>query len=351
MKEDGKERITIYSIAREAGVSPATVSRVLNGTQRVSAGRRERIEELIKKYNFRPSAIARSLTGRNTRVLGFIQPDISHPYYNTLFLATEKRALELGYTILLGNTLNDNMMHVNNMESHYMRLMGEKHVDGILIAGGRIQDTSFGEDYKAEFGAFITHTPIITVSGRLSWIECPSVTVDEKIGISLMVNYLVSLRHERIGFLGGIRGIEPTDTRLSTFRECLAGHGLEYREAWHLEGGFSSEDGRTAMESLLQLRDKPTAVLCFNDLTAIGAISTAQRAGLDVPRDISIAGIDNIGLVEFIHPPITTVDLRAPEQGQTAVQMLVDILNGKPCAEHAVVEPRLVIRGSCERPR
>jgi DNA-binding LacI/PurR family transcriptional regulator len=100
-------------------------------------------------------------------VLGFIQPDISHPYFNSLFLAAEQHALELGYTIILGNTLNDNTRHLNNMETHYMRLMEEKHVDGVLIAGGRIHDVESAQDYMDEFRTFLAATPVVTVSGRL----------------------------------------------------------------------------------------------------------------------------------------------------------------------------------------
>ena len=350
MADVGSEKVTIYSIAKEAGVSPATVSRVLNGSQPVSGDKRSRVEEIIRLHNYRPSAIARSLTGQDTRVLGFIQPDIAHPYYNSIFVAAEQKAMELGYTFFLGNTLNDNLRHINNMEAHYLRLMKEKHVDGVLVAGGRINDATPTGDYVAEFGAFKSHTPIVTVSGHLPWTDCPSVTSDNRKGIFLMVNYLASLKHERIGFLGGARGIEPTMTRLRTFREALTEHGLEYREEWHVEGGFGVEEGRTAMEELLQLREKPTAILCFNDLTAIGAIFVAHKYGLDVPGDISIAGIDNIPFSQYVHPPITTVDLRGPEQGRIAVEMLVDILHGTDGMTERVLEPRLAVRGSCASP-
>jgi DNA-binding LacI/PurR family transcriptional regulator len=352
MSENGKEHITIYRIATEAQVSPATVSRVLNGTQAVSAEKRNRVECIIRKYNYRPSPIARSLSGRGTSVLGFILPDIAHPYYNSLFLAAEQRAKELGYTIFLGNTLNDNVHHVTNLESDYIRLMQENHVDGLLLAGGHIQDVNLDEEYMDDFRNALASTPIITVSCRLPWVECPSVTMDETTGVSLMVDYLVSLRHERIGFLGGDRGIQPTDLRIDTFRSCLRSHGLEFHNEWHFEtGSMSVGAGKTAMESLLRLEDRPTAVMCFNDLTAMGAIFAAQQAGLEVPTDISIAGIDNIEFGEYVHPPITTVDLRAPEQGRLAAQALIDLLTGELQTLHTIIEPRLVVRDSCAPPR
>jgi LacI family transcriptional regulator/LacI family purine nucleotide synthesis repressor/LacI family repressor for deo operon, udp, cdd, tsx, nupC, and nupG len=356
MSDIRNERITIYRIATEAGVSAATVSRVLNGTQNVSDAKRKRIEEVIDRYDYRPSAIARSLTGQDTRVLGFIQPDIAHPYYNSLFVAAEQRALEQGYTFLLGNTLNDNIRHINNMETHYLRLMQDKHVDGVLIAGGRLLDENLSDDYMEEFRACMKTTPIVTVSGRLTWTECPSVTADEEAGMALIVNYLASLKHERIGFLGGYAGIEPTKTRLRSFQNSLDGHGLEYREAWHFASGFGIEEGRCAMESLLQVRDRPTAVVCFNDLTAIGAIAVAQRHGMRIPGDISIAGVDNIAFGNHMHPALTTVDLHGPNQAVAAANLLIDMIGDRhhpsrvPVTEHIQLEPTLRIRESCGRP-
>ena len=352
MTENGKGRITIYKIAAEADVSPATVSRVLNDTQPVSNDKRERIERVIDKYHYRPSAIARSLSGRDSKILGFIQPDIAHPYYNSLFLSAEQRAKELGYTIFLGNTLNDNVHHVTNLETEYIRLMQEKHVDGLLLSGGHIQDVDQDQQYMMEFREALANTPIVTVSYQLPWEECPSVTADEQTGVLEMVDYLVSLHHTDIGFLGGDRGIQPTDLRIEAFRKGLDRHNLTFRKEWHLEtGGMVVTDGKVAMETLLKKSDRPTAVLCFNDLTAMGAIYAAQEAGFNVPGDISIAGIDNIQFSEYIHPAITTVDLRGPEQGAIAVRMLIDLLAGELTELHTVIKSRLVIRNSCARPR
>jgi len=350
MSDDENGRITIYRIAREARVSPAPVSRVLNGNQSVGAEKRTRVENVIAAHNYRPSAIARSLSGQETRVLGFIQPDISHPYYHSLFLAAERKAIEMGYTILLGNTLNDNMTHITDMEQHYIRLMLEKRVDAILISGGRIQDVEVSDEYKSEFRRTLRTTRIMTISHRLPWIECPSVMADDAVGMQIAVNYLVSLKHCRIGFLGGLRGIEPSNTRLGSFVKALESHGLEYREAWHLESGFDMEDGKVAMEALLQLRDKPTAIVCFNDLVAIGAIFAAHRAGLNLPEDLSITSVDNIRHSKFVHPALTTVDVCASELGALAVERVVHALAGGLEELHSVLTPRLVIRDSCAPP-
>ena len=224
-------------------------------------------------------------------------------------------------------------------------------VDGILICGGRVHEHTVIPEHRRELAEYLEKLPIVTVSGRMPGLDSPSVSCDEAAGIELMVNYLSSVKHRRIGFLGGIRGIEPTDTRIDALIRSLAERGVEYRSEWCVEGhGFDMDSGRQSMEALLQLREQPSAVICFNDLVAIGATYTAQRHGLNVPRDISIVGIDNIPLSEFIYPPITTVDLRAAEQGTLAVELLVDLLAGHASSIERVVSPRLVIRDSCSAP-
>ena len=134
------EKVTIYRIASEAGVSAATVSRVLNGNTRVSSEIRERVEGLIEQYAFHPNAMARGLTGQRSHVMGFIIPDITNPYWGALFLGAERQALELGYSLFLANTLNDNTQHATNLESRYLKAMRQQQVDGILIAGGRVHE-------------------------------------------------------------------------------------------------------------------------------------------------------------------------------------------------------------------
>jgi LacI family transcriptional regulator len=346
------DRITIYRIAEEAGVSPSTVSRVLNGNVRVTSANREKVEALIRRYEFEPNPVARSLTGHRSHVIGFIMPDITNPYWGSLFLGAERQALDLGYTLFLANTLNDNSRHATNLESRSLHAMKQKQVDGILISGGRVHEHDVIPEHLQELSSFLEEIPIVTVSGRMPGLDTDSVSSDEAKGIESLVNYLVSVKHTEIGFLGGVSGIEPSDMRVNAFRGSLERHGLSYRPEWRIEGAeFNMEDGREAMERLLQLRSRPTAVICFNDLVAIGAIYTAQRHGLDVPGDISVAGVDNIPLSQYIHPAITTIDLKAAEQGSLAVKMLCDILGKTGARSQVIVTPQLVIRDSCAAPR
>ncbi|MBF9015339.1 MULTISPECIES: LacI family DNA-binding transcriptional regulator [unclassified Oceanispirochaeta] len=347
---NGSEGITIYEIAREAGVSTATVSRILTGHQKVSNEKRVRVEALIEKYNFTPNSMARNLSSGKSRILGFIQPDIEHPYYAKLYTSAERRAAELGYSIFLGNTLNDNSRHINNLEMKYLRQMQEKKVDGIMIAGGRLQDIEHRREYESELKAIISTTPIVSINTHMPWIDCPSVKTNEEAGIIQMMDYFVSLGHTDIGFIGGVEGIDPSAERLQSMRIGLEKNGLVFSEEWHIgSSGFSAEDGRIALSRFLKLDNMPTAVLCFNDLVAIGFINEAHNQGLKIPEDISVAGIDNIAFGDYLIPSLTTVDLKAEEQGRRGAEIMVDYLNKQIEDHHSVIEPRLILRNSCSK--
>jgi DNA-binding LacI/PurR family transcriptional regulator len=341
-------RATIYSIAREAGVSVSTVSRVLTGSARVAEEKRRAVDEAIRRHNYRPSLVARRLARKQSRVIGFIIPDVSHPFYGAAFLGAENRAVSLGYSLLLGNTLNDNTTHVTNVESRLLSVMLETQVDGIIMMGGRVNETTAIPAHVDEMQQVMAQVPVVTASGRMQGVDCLSVEVNEAHGMQLAVNYLVTLGHRKIGFVGGYHGIEPSDTRMRSFRSCLEDHGLSCDETWCIEGGFDIEGGRTVMEAFLSLRHRPTAVICFNDLVAIGALYEARKNGLRVPEDVSLVGVDNISLGEYVYPRLTSVNLDARRQGATAVDLMVDTLEGKKSRRHLVLLPRLSIRDSCQ---
>jgi LacI family transcriptional regulator/LacI family purine nucleotide synthesis repressor/LacI family repressor for deo operon, udp, cdd, tsx, nupC, and nupG len=340
-------RVTIYQIAREADVSVSTVSRVLNGTMPVSAKKRRAVEAAIRRHDYRPSRFARNLGRGRSMVIGFILPDVSHPFFGTAFLGAENRALERGYSVVLGNTLNDNIGHVTNVESRLLQVMLSNEVDGIIMMGGRVNESVPVPGHWEEMRQVMAQVPVVTTGGRQRAADCPSVEMNETHGIGLAVNYLAVLGHRRIGFLGGVRGIAPSDERMGTLRDHVKERGLDCEDSWLIESGFHIEDGRHAMEALLQVRDAPTAVLCFNDLVAIGAIYAARKSGLRVPEELSIVGMDNIALAEYIAPRLTSVDLDARLQGSTAVDLLIDVIEGKSPDRNVILQPTLAIRDSC----
>jgi DNA-binding LacI/PurR family transcriptional regulator len=283
-------------------------------------------------------------------VMGIVLPDISHPYFETAFLGAEARAVERGYLMILGNTMNDNIRHTTDVESRLLQMMLEKQVEGIVMMGGRVNEPVSLPKHKEEMLRILDQVPVVTAGGRFNDIDIGSVEMDEARGIDLAVNYLAALGHRQIGFLGGSKGIDPTDTRMRVLRERIEDHGMSCEERWFVESGFTIEDGRSAMEAFLMMRDRPTAVLCFNDLIAIGALYAARKNGIRVPEDLSVIGIDNIPLAEYIVPQLTTIDLDPSLQGSRAVDLLADILEGKDPDRRILLQPRLAIRDSCHRP-
>ena len=342
-----ERNVTIYRIAKEAGVSVSTVSRVLTGAARVSEDKRKSVEAVIRRHRFRPNAMARSLSRRRSLVIGFILPDVTHPFFGAAFLGAEGRALELGYSLLLGNTMNDNIRHVTNEESRLLEIMLANRVDGIIMMGGRVNEPCLVPEHREEMRRVMAQVPLVTAGGRPRGIDCWSIGMDEASGVELAVNYLCTLGHRRLGFLGGIRGIEPTDTRMEFFRKRVEDRGVTAESDWFVESGFTIEDGRNGMESYLLLRERPTALVSFNDLTAIGALYTARKHGISVPEELSIVGMGNIPLAEYVVPRLTSVDLDARLQGSKAVDLMIDILEGRNPPKNIVLQPKLMIRDSC----
>lgn len=342
-------KVTIYTVAEEAGVSPSTVSRYLTGNARIREEKRKKIADAIQKYNFKPNAVARKLSNKQTKTLGFIMPDVTHPFFGTAFLEAERQALECGYTILLFNTLNDNMVYPNAIEMKYIDLIMEQPIDGLIIMGGHIDDSDPDPKYLERLKGLTEQLPVVTINDDIKALNCARIVVDEEEGIHALVNYLASLHHRHIGVIGGIPGIHPTDKRLQMIEAALVSNELDYHPEWYMGGGFGIDRGKQAMEYILQQRERPTALICLNDLVAIGAINTAFCNGLRVPEDISIAGIDNIYLTEYITPSITSIDLNPKQLGRMAVSIMVDVLQGKSAPKKTVLGTRLVIRNSCTR--
>lgn len=343
------KKITIYTIAQEAGVSVSTVSRFLNGSANVSEEKRKKIDEVIKKYNYKPNAIARNLSNQETKMIGFILPDVTHPFYGTAFVEAEKRAMELGYTILLCNTMNDNMLNNTHMEEKYIDILSSKMVDGVIMMGGHINELQFDVNYIKKIKHLVDSVPVVMINGEIEDVDCYKIMTNDEMGIQSLINYFVSLKHEKIGFVGGILGIQPTNKRLEAVKTALKVHGIDFNDEWFIETGFDINSGIEAFERLLQMSERPTAVVCINDLVAIGIIHSAEKFGLSIPEDLSVTGFDNIYLTEYVIPRITTVDLNPKELGRRAVDLLVSELRGeRPEKKKVVMDTRLIIRDSCK---
>jgi LacI family transcriptional regulator/LacI family purine nucleotide synthesis repressor/LacI family repressor for deo operon, udp, cdd, tsx, nupC, and nupG len=338
-----KENKTIYDIAKEANVSPATVSRVLTGNAKVRPQTMRKIVEVIEKYNFRPNSLARSLLYKQSKMIGFILPDINHPFFSTLVQKSEAHALELGYTSFLCNTMNS-----SENESKYLESLIEKQVDGIIYLGGRINDTDTDEEYAEEMKNVMKRIPVVFVNGQMAGVDAHIVRTDEESGLIKLVELLINLNHKKIGFVGGQKGISSTEVKKNTFIKTIKSKGLEVKEEWILDGGFNIESGEEVAAQLLYLRERPTAVVCVNDLVAIGVIKVLTKFGLQVPENISVVGFDDVYLAKYYPPGITTVSQNYDLLGKTAINVLVDLINEKEAEKETIVPTSLVLRDSCK---
>ncbi|HHY81874.1 MAG TPA: LacI family transcriptional regulator [Clostridiales bacterium] len=339
--------ITIYTIAEEAGVSVATVSRYLTGNANVKEKNRQKIEKVIEKYNYRPNSIARNLSNQETKTIGILLPDVTAPFFGMVFLEAERVAFEMGYSLLLGNTMNDNVITNTNVERSYIEFLLENQVDGLIILGGHIDNLHTDPEYFNRIKALIGRVPVVMVNGEIKGLDCYNIRTDDTKGINQMVDYLVSLNHEKIAFIGGYMDIQPTMRRLKTMWSAMAKYGIQFNPDWFIEDDFSVQAGKDSMEKLLQMKERPTAVICVNDLVAVGALHTAVRMGLKVPEDISIVGFDNTYLTEWVMPEITSVDIQPKQLGRMAVEVMIGHLEGREVPKDIVFDSQLVIRDSC----
>lgn len=335
------KQVTVYDIAKEAKVSVATVSRVLNGTAPVKASTRAKIESIMNRHQFQPNALARSLSKRETGIIGVILPDITNPFFPEVFAGIMHEGQESGYTFFLCDTLGD-----YEKESEYLNIMQEKRVDGILFMGGRVNLNDCSDAMVQEVVEHANKIPMVLVNGNLKKADLTRVATDEYAGTVLAVQHLIELGHTKIGFIGGQSVMATTTVKLRAYRKCMREAGLPIREEWVLPDDFSVDAGISQMQRLLSLPERPTAVCCVNDFTAIGAMKTAIERGLRVPEDISIVGFDDTLLARHFIPELTTVSQQAYELGQTAVKVLRQAINQERVKKLTSLSPKLIVRQS-----
>lgn len=313
-------RPTIADVARTAGVSKATVSRVLNGTSRyVRDETRERILQTIKDLGYRPSTVARSLVSRRTQTIGLLISDVGNPFYAEVFHGVEDVALAHGYDIFLYNTGYD--MERARM---FARSLADRRMDGALLW------TSVPHDVLLEIAR---HVPVVLAVDRQALIterlEVEGIvgvfSTDFTPGIRMAVEHLVGLGHRRLAHVSGPMEQATARLRRDLFLEAVAACGIDPASVPVVEGNFGIDGGRRALDRILEC-GPATAILAANDLTAIGVTWAARRHGLRVPEDLSVVGFDNIDLAAEMDPPLTTIDIPRYEGGKAGMQMLLELM-------------------------
>ncbi len=333
--------VTIYDIAREANVSVATVSRVLNNTAPVKDSTRKRILEVIEKYQFQPNALARSLLKKETQTIAMILPDITNPFFPEVFWGAENKGREMGYTFFLCDSAGD-----YKRETEYLHILRERRVDGIIFLGGRINLAKCPDELVREVVDLSRHVPIVLVNGDLPGSGLHRVYTNEAKGAQLAVQHLLELGHREIAFLGGLDDMSTTQVKVRAVRKVLREHGLSLPKQWIKYGEFSLQAGKMLMDELLASSPRPTAVICVNDFTAIGAIKSATEHGLRIPEDVSIIGYDDTPLSMAVIPELTTISQNTYDLGRLSVEILHKLIAGEKVKKRTELMPRLIVRGS-----
>ncbi|WP_409273203.1 LacI family DNA-binding transcriptional regulator [Neobacillus sp. SCS-31] len=313
---------SIKEVAKHAGVSVATVSRVLNDKGYVSEDARKRVQKAIDDLDYRPNAVARSLFKKTSKTIGLLVPDIVNPFFPELARAVEDTLSRLGYTVILCNTDES-----KEKEQSYLEMMMQKYIDGMIVVSNTLS--------AAQVTKY--NIPLVSIDREISK-ELPSILVENKKGASMAVSFLKNKGRKRIAHLRGPMYIPNAVERCAGYLEEV-GHEPWFEESYIAEGNY---DMKTSIEStlrLLMMNPEIDAIFAGNDLSAIGAIKAIHKLGKKVPEDIAVVGFDGIMLSESTTPELTTVAQPIYELGELAAATLVKIIEQQPDMEHFYTLP------------
>jgi DNA-binding LacI/PurR family transcriptional regulator len=302
-------------IAKIAGVSSATVSRVINGLSSVRPATAERVRRVIEELKFIPNGSATTLKYGRSSTYGLIIPDITNPFFPEFIRSFEGILAETNYNMLVASTESQPL----RMQKTIHRMLVSQ-VEGIALLASEI-DT-------VPIESMITNrVPLVTMDRRVVGKGLSDVCVDSTSGMREAVRHLYKLGHRKIGYIGGSAGPTISDHRLHSFLLAMGKVGLAVETRFLRVGNYRVSGGEAAMTELLRLPERPTAIVAANDLTAIGALRAAHQRGLSVPGDVSIIGFDDIELADFVHPSLTTLRLPRHELADTFVSALSALAN------------------------
>jgi LacI family transcriptional regulator len=333
--------VDIRDVARRAKVSTATVSRTVNQVATVDAQLAKRVWKAIAELGYYPNRQARALVSGRSRVFGLIVSEITNPFFPEIVQTFETLAVEQSYEILLTSTVHD----PKRMELAVRRMI-EGRVDGVAIL-------TFGmEDELLEHLRF-RNLPLVFVDVGPKAPRVSNIRVDYAHGIRQAVQHLAAMRHERIGFVAGPLRLRSAVARRDAFEASMREIGLQVRPEFIVEGDHRLEGGKLALRKLSKLREQPTALMCSNDMTAIGVMRQAFDLGIAVPQELSVIGFDDTRLADFMIPPLTTIQMSQAELATLAFNALLKEVKREapsPNGTEFVLKTQLILRKSTTFP-
>lgn len=335
---ENQTNVTIKDVARLSGVSPMTVSRVINQSQRVSPVTRSRVEQAISELGYVPSRLARGLSRQKTGTIALIVPDVANPFFTLIVRGAEDVARRAGYRVLLCDTRSD-----LTLEAEVIEEMIAHRVEGIVIAP--VSDASRGQLKRlARFGV-----PFVLIDRTIPGVECDVVLGDSAAGARRLVEHLIALGHRRIGMIVEDENVSTARERRAGYAEALEGAGIPLDSALVSRATADPHGGLGGMQTLLRLAERPTAVFTVNNLVALGAIEAVRAAGLEVPDDVALVCYDDIEYASRLYPFLTVMLQPAETFGSLGTQLLLERIEGRRVngGRKVVLPADFVVRESC----
>lgn len=329
-----KRAVTIQDVAKTAGVSVSTVSRVLNGKVDVAEETHDRILSIIDDLGYTTNLAARSMRSQKKNLIGLIMPDIAYPFAIEVMKGVNRAIAESEFDLLVYTTGDVRKSGRASAEQKYVSLLTNSISDGVIIVA------------PVE-GEFNLDAPIVSIDPSIQNPNYPAVHATNYQGSMEAMQYLFNLGHKRIGYISGRVELESSNRRLQGYKDALAQAGIPVDESLIAAGDYTTETGVKGARKLLSSNNPPTAIFASNDQMAMGVFQVAEEMGLRIPEDLSLVGFDNIPESKYLG--LTTVDQFISEMGYVGTQMLIKIINGIPLEDQTYrMQTRLIIRNSCK---
>lgn len=329
--------MNIREIAKRARVSTATVSRTINRHPSVHPQLAKRVLKVVEELGYFPSMQARALVSGRSRIFGLIVSEITNPFFPEIVHVFEETALQHNYEVLLTSTVHD----TERMKTAVRRML-EHRVEGVAVMTFGMEE-SLLDDLK------LRKVPLVFVDVGPQRPHVSNIRIEYLLGIRQAVQHLAALRHERIGFITGPLTLKSAIARRDAFLRSMKEIGMEADPRLVVEGNHTLEGGAIAFERMLRASSRPTAVLCSNDMTAMGVMRKSYAEGIVIPRDLSVVGFDNIRITQYMLPPLTTIEMSQTELARIAFQALLEDVQRKtpnPKGTEYVLKTSLVLRES-----
>lgn len=331
-----REAVRLRDVAAHAGVSPATVSRTLNGDVNVNPELRERVTRAVETLGYRRNMLARNLRLQRLDAIGVVVSDIENPHFTETVKVIEDEGFRLGYRVLVCST-NESA----EKQATYLKMLADEHVAGVIVAPSDPAGPGISELIDSGI-------PVVAFDREVSDPRADTVIADNVAGLATATNVLIEAGHTDIAYVGGRKGVETSAERVQGYRMAMRQAGLRPRA---VDGGFRIEGGRQAVAALLALPSPPTGVVVANNLMTLGALSAAHEAGVSIPEQLALVGVDDPYWAQFVNPPITTMAQPVASMARDAIGMLVARLNGQTGPpQRSVHSLGLIVRSSSGPP-